>query len=110
MAGLLSDIRTRNPRMTKVGEEQRREERIQAVLPVKLGNGMGLTRDVSASGVYFETDSALAAGSPITFSVDIETPGGAMVLWCRGQVVRVDQRGKLQGIAVRIVESTVKAA
>jgi len=96
--------------MASIGEEQRREERIQAALPVNLGNGIGVTRDVSASGLYFEADSTFSPGSSISFSIDIETPGGAMVLSCRGQIVRVDQRGKQQGVAVRILESAVHAA
>ena len=87
--------------------EHRREERVRAALPVNLGNAVGVTRDVSASGLYFETDATFAAGSPIQFAIDIETPGGMMVLSCRGEIVRVEKRGQQQGVAVRIIESSL---
>ncbi len=93
--------------MDKGDAEHRREERVRAALPVNLGNATGVTRDVSASGLYFETDAAFAAGSPINFAIDIETPGGMMVLSCRGEIVRVEKRGQQQGVAVRIVESSL---
>ncbi len=95
--------------MSKVDVEQRTEERVPAALRVNLAGGEGLTRDVSATGLYFETSRAYAAGSAITFAIDIDTPGGAMVLQCAGTIVRVERRGELQGIAVRIIESTLKA-
>lgn len=93
--------------MDKGDAEHRREERVRAALPVNIGNVVGITRDVSASGLYFETDAAFAAGNPIQFAIDIETPGGMMVLYCRGEIVRVEQRGAQRGVAVRIMESSL---
>ena len=91
------------------GEEERKEERIRAAWPVTLGGERaGVTRDVSASGIYFETDSHYDPGSSIAFEIDIDTPGGAMVLSCRGQIVRTEQRDARVGVAVKILESTLK--
>jgi hypothetical protein len=90
--------------------EQRREERVPASLPVGLDGGNGVTRDVSASGIFFETDVSYAAGSHILFTVDIGTPGGNMVLSCQGQIVRVERLGAKVGVAVRITESSIRAA
>jgi hypothetical protein len=90
--------------------EQRREERVPASLRVGLDKGSGVTRDVSASGVFFETEAAYAAGSTIRFTIDLGTPGGDMVLSCQGDIVRVENRGGRIGVAVKITESSIRAA
>jgi hypothetical protein len=93
------------------GEENRKEQRVRAALRVDLeGAATGVTRDVSASGIFFETDASYARGSSIRFHINIETPGGPMLLTCRGEVVRLEPRGERLGVAVRILESTVSAA
>ena len=90
-------------------EEHRREQRVRAALRVGLdNNAVGVTRDVSASGIFFETDASFDPGGPISFHIEIDTPGGAMVLSCRGEIVRVEQRDAKLGVAVRIVESVLK--
>ena len=89
--------------------ENRREERVSASLPVKLGSTTGITRDVSASGICFETDVSYKVGSPISFAVHMDAPGGKMVLNCRGEIVRVEPRGGRVGVAVKIVESKLEA-
>jgi hypothetical protein len=92
-------------------EEQRGEQRVRAALRVALANnGSGITRDVSASGMFFETDAAYERGSAIDLTIDIDTPGGPMVLSCRGQIVRVERRQATVGVAVRFLESTLKVA
>ena len=95
--------------MANLGVERRAEERVAAALRVDLAGAEGLTRDVSASGVYFETSASYAPARAITLAVGIDTPGGAMVLRCSGTIMRVERRGELQGIAVRIVESVLRA-
>ena len=87
--------------------EKRREERVFAELPVDLGSTTGLTRDVSASGVFFEIDWNHRLGSRIEFAVEMVTPGGKMLLKCEGEIVRVEPRGARVGVAVRIVESSL---
>lgn len=87
----------------------RKEERVSASLPVDLGTATGVTKDVSASGIFFETDVSYARGSTIRFAVELNTPGGKMWLKCRGHIVRVELRGKRVGVAVKITESTLVA-
>ena len=83
---------------------------MRAALPVQVGDRIcGTTRDVSASGIFFETDAAFTAGGSISFAIDIDAPGGKMQLNCRGEIVRVEQRDKRVGVAVRIVESSLRA-
>jgi hypothetical protein len=93
------------------GEENRKEQRVRTALRVDLGGeATGVTRDVSASGIFFETEASYARGNSVRFRIDIETPTGPMLLTCRGEVVRLEPRGARLGVAVRIVESSLSAA
>lgn len=94
--------------MQTADQDKRREERVSAALRVDLGTTTGITRDVSASGVFFETDVPYVIGSEISFAMDLETPGGKMVLRCRGEIVRVKPREGKVGVAVKITESTME--
>lgn len=87
---------------------KRKEERVEAELPVSLGSARGTTRDISATGVFFETDTAYAMGSEISFSVELNAPGGKMMLKCQGRIVRVENRGGKIGMAAKIIESRLK--
>jgi hypothetical protein len=50
----------------------RQDRRLAVTLPVELPSGHGLPRDVSASGVFFETTHALSPGAAIRFSLLLE--------------------------------------
>lgn len=92
-----------------MSETKRRDTRVKAVLPLNMqGRVAGVTKDVSASGVFFETDHDMADGSPIEFAMEIDGPSGKMVLRCSGQVVRVDRSGTKVGVAVKILESKLE--
>ena len=97
----------RPSKMAKEVQENRGRERVCTALPVRLGNATGMTRDVSASGIFFETDAADAMGDLISFTVEFDTPRGKRVLKCKGDVVRIEPRNAGTGIAVRIIESTM---
>jgi len=88
----------------------RREERIPANLQVNLGDLIGVTRDISASGISFETTTPLALGEAIKFTVNFEGHAGKMVLKCVGQIVRAESLGAGMKIAVQIAESTMEVA
>lgn len=64
-----------------------------------------MTRDVSASGIFFETEASDSLGGLISFTVEIDTPGGKRMLKCQGDVVRVEPCDARVGVAVQIVES-----
>ncbi len=87
------------------GREHRSEERVSASLPVKLGKTKGVTRDVSASGAYIETDAKYAVGSPVRFAIHLDTPWGKVLFDCRGQIVRLEHRDGTVGVAVRFTET-----
>ena len=88
--------------------EKRTEERVFTALPVDLGDATGVTRDVSASGMFFEMDSKHRLGSTMEFAVEMDTPGGKMLLKCEGEVVRIEPRGPRVGVAIRITQSSLE--
>ena len=92
-----------------MGQVNRCEERVAMAVPVVLPDGShGTTRDISASGIYFETDS-LPLVSPLAFTVEFRNESGAgMALRCRGQVLRVERNNGRVGIAARILESKLE--
>ena len=87
----------------------RKEARIDAALPVDLGNASGVTRNVSATGLYLETDASYAPGSDIRFEMELESPAGVIAVRCSGRIVRIEPLGKKVGVAVKITESVMAA-
>jgi len=89
----------------------RNEERVAATRPVKLGRGTGVTRNVSASGVFFETDVDYVPGSEVSFAIELDGPQAKKVMFkCQGQVVRVEHRDGKVGVAATIDASTLESA
>jgi hypothetical protein len=81
----------------------RREERFDTVLAVKLAQGSGVTRNVSASGIYFVTEVELVAGMPVTFTLEFEdSPGGPFRLKCEARVVRLERLEGGYGVGAAI--------
>ena len=94
--------------MIKEQADKRRGQRIHTALPVFLKNARGVTRDVSASGVYsWTSESVCAPGDLINFSVELKRPKGRLVLKCQGDVVRMEPRATEIGVAVKIVDSAM---
>lgn len=87
---------------------KRKEERIPSELPVNLGNAEGVTHNISASGVYFVTNTSYLLGNQINFTVEFDSPGGKLMLKCDGEIIRIDPQedGKI-GVAVKIIGSVM---
>ena len=84
-------------------------ERTNAKLPLKIsGRSAGTTRDISPSGIYFETKLALKSGSVIRFTLEFHEPHGALSLDCTGEIVRVEKVEGKVGVATRIIESRLQ--
>ncbi len=96
--------------MVGENQEKRKGERVSTTLPVRLGAAIGITRDVSASGIFFETDASDAMRDLISFTMEFDTPRGKRMLKCKGDVVRIEPRDSRIGVAVRITESTMALA
>ena len=94
---------------TAARAEQRRDRRIDIALPVMLQNAMGITRNVSSSGVFFWVNGTYALGDVIDFSMGRKTESGEFMLKCRGVVLRTEQRNDDVGVAVW-VSTTARGA
>lgn len=84
--------------------DRRRMARFQVALPVELDEGKGTTRDVSLSGVFFETDQSFSPAEAIQLALVLEHvhPGRPVRLHCEGRVVRVNREDGKLGVAVAI--------
>ena len=71
--------------------EKRIEARVPVKLPVTLADGSTCTtRDVSATGLFFEIDNKLELGSVVDFSIELSANGRSMLLTGQGEVVRIE--------------------
>lgn len=86
-------------------EQERRADRFNIELPVEMGNMQGLTRNICATGIYFETDVAQAPGSHMRFTVEVTIRGEKTKMVCEGEVVRVEHKDGVVGIAVALSDS-----
>lgn len=91
-----------------MGSEKRKHKRIHIALPVFLKNTTGVTRDVSASGMFFWTGGACVTGDFIGFDVELRRPVGKMKLICQGYVVRTEAGDSTTGVAVLITQSSMR--
>ena len=86
-------------------KHERGADRFTSALPVEIGGVQGLTRNISATGIYFETEAAQMPGSRVNFTVEMNTRGMKIKLVCQGKVVRVDHNGRVSGIAAKLESS-----
>jgi hypothetical protein len=95
--------------MTVRAPDRRSARRYTVALPLSWAAGQTLTRDVSESGVFFETDVPVLAHSPIRFALVLghSDPEGRFVVECEGMVVRVESRSARLGVAVHITSYAV---
>jgi len=93
--------------MKRKRKDERKEKRVKAMLPVDLGGAAGVARDVSASGMFFETDASYAVGSPISLALNLDTPWGKVMFKCQGKIVRLEPHDRKVRVAVKFTESAV---
>jgi hypothetical protein len=94
--------------MNKEQSEKRRAPRIDAALPVFFRNARGVTRDVSASGLFFWiSESTCVLGELINLSVELTRRDAKLVLKCQGDVLRTEPGASGIGIAVQITSSAM---
>lgn len=84
--------------------EQPRAPRYKSKLPMEIESGEGVTRDFSGSGIFFETEGCFSPGQQIDFSFILEhvDPEHTVRITCKGEIVRVEEKGKKIGVAASI--------
>jgi hypothetical protein len=97
--------RTQAPSDKIMDRPMRAADRFVSELPVEFSGARGLTRNVSATGVYFETTVDQLPDSKVRFVVDVVVHGEALKMVCSGQVVRVEHKTGTVGIAVKLASS-----
>jgi hypothetical protein len=88
-----------------VGRSQRAADRFTSELPIEINGLQGLTRNISATGVYFETTRDQAPGSRVHFVVEVTVNGERLKMVCAGEVVRVEHKDATVGVAVKLANS-----
>lgn len=101
----------KHPRHTApMPNEQRTEAREQVSLPLHIDGTVGaITRDISATGLFFETDSEQRVGGLIDLEIDFDSPGGPLKLKAQGQIVRIESHGDRTGVGVKLLSSRLEA-
>ena len=86
------------------GSEAREAPRFPGALPVITGSSKGITRDLSSSGIFFETDDSFLPGQTIEFSIILEYlhPERPVYVQCSGAIVRVEKNGTKICVAATI--------
>jgi hypothetical protein len=95
---------------TQGNDDHRREERVPVSLPININNIEGVTRDISLSGICFESNQAYELGDVVRYVVAFGNMGGNLALKCRGEVVRVEHRQGKTYVSVKILESALEPA
>jgi len=90
-----------------VTTENRTAPREQIKLPVALAGGeQTVTRDISATGLFFEMDSVQQVGGLIDLEIELDTPGGPVKLKAQGRIMRIEQRAGKTGVGVKLLSSS----
>jgi hypothetical protein len=93
-------------------QEHRNTPRERVALSLKLGDGgQGLTRDISASGLFFETNTEQRVGSLVDFEIYFDRPDHPLRFKAQGEVVRVEpgaSAGKT-GVALKLLASRLES-
>ena len=82
----------------------RREPRFESDLAVELDGGSARARNVSASGIYLETNVPLRKGAELRFTVQFAPiEGTPLRMECQARVVRVERLVGRFGVGASIV-------
>lgn len=87
----------------QAAREQRRADRFDTDMPVHVAGSVGQAHNVSAQGIYFETEIRQEPGSLVDITLEYTLYGRRQRLLCEGKVVRVEPRGERLGVAARLL-------
>ena len=83
--------------------EQRAARRFGVALRMTVDGDEGATHDLSATGIYFESDRSYPLGERIELVLEFPGTRRAYPLTCEAEVVRVSAAGDGFNIAVRLL-------
>jgi hypothetical protein len=86
---------------------KRSAQRTKLAVPVILEEGVGMTRDISRSGIYLTTAQPYQPGDRVRFTLELEyaVPEGPKLFTYVGRIVRVEKLGDDEyGVASTIDE------
>ena len=87
-----------------------RSPRVKASFPLTVSDGTkGITKDISATGIYLDLDTTQEPGSIISFWVELDTPGAKMKLVCQAKVVRVEEEDGKTKLGTKIISQELQA-
>ena len=86
-------------------EHERGADRFVIKLPIEISGIHGFTRNVSATGIYFETSVTKEPGSHVYLTVKWSVRGEQLTLGCEGEVVRIERNNGKLGIAAKLSAS-----
>ncbi len=83
--------------------DHRAAARFDTALTVDVEGMAARAHNISASGIYFETDVDLPLGSQLSLNVQFTQGGRKHWLACEGTVVRVTHADGRHGVAARLL-------
>ena len=83
--------------------QSRKSDRVRSELPVVIDGVEGITRDISATGVFLEVKNPVEPNTTIEFLVTLDHPTGQLVFSCQGEVVRTEELEENYGVATKIL-------
>ena len=83
--------------------DHRTAERFDTALAVNVAGLKGEARNISATGVYFETDVDMPLGALVNLNVQFTHGGRKHWLACEGKVVRVTHADGHHGVGAELV-------
>lgn len=87
----------------RLQSDHRTAARFETDLAVSVEGLSARTRNISATGVYFETDVDLPLGSRLSLNVQFTHGGRQHWLTCEGEVVRVTHEDGHTGVGARLL-------
>lgn len=91
---------------------KRRSFRFKGEIPLEIKQGTGITRDLSADGLYFYTDKPVFMGErmELVLRLDHQRLVQRVKLHCQADVARIEPGRDKVGVAVTITRHRVETA